>query len=153
MAVIVLSSNCSRQAIIALLACIFEITELCAYLVCVFVCVLCVRVRDQKFIISCFGRHVKPLVPPTFAAVYTHHPHWARVLGYRLFSLCVIHKESLCPSSGDINRLMMMMMMTHTYIPSTLYPRRCSRGILDNPPRHVLLKLLSYEEYCRRNKW
>jgi hypothetical protein len=24
-----------------------------------------------------------------------------------LFSLCVIHKEGLCPSSGDINRLMM----------------------------------------------
>jgi hypothetical protein len=35
--------------------------------------------------------------------------HWARVGGYGLFSLCVIHKEDLCPSSGDINRLMMMM--------------------------------------------
>jgi hypothetical protein len=23
--------------------------------------------------------------------------------------MCVIHKEGLCPSSGDINRLMMMM--------------------------------------------
>jgi hypothetical protein len=30
------------------------------------------------------------------------------VVGYGLFSLCVIHKEDLCPSSGDINRLMMM---------------------------------------------
>jgi hypothetical protein len=29
------------------------------------------------------------------------------VVGYGLFSLCVIHKEGLCPSSGDINRLMM----------------------------------------------
>jgi hypothetical protein len=39
------------------------------------------------------------------------NPHWARVVGYYncLFSLCVIHKEGLCPSSGDINRLMMMM--------------------------------------------
>jgi hypothetical protein len=27
------------------------------------------------------------------------------------FSLCIIHKEGLCPSSGGINRLMMMMMM------------------------------------------
>jgi hypothetical protein len=34
--------------------------------------------------------------------------HWARVVGYGSFSLCVIHKEGLCPSSGGINRLMMM---------------------------------------------
>jgi hypothetical protein len=34
--------------------------------------------------------------------------HWARVVGYGPFSLWVIHKEGLCPSSGDINRLMMM---------------------------------------------
>jgi hypothetical protein len=33
--------------------------------------------------------------------------HWARVVDYGPFSLCVIHKEGLCPSSGDINRLMM----------------------------------------------
>jgi hypothetical protein len=30
------------------------------------------------------------------------------VVGYGPFSLCVIHKEGLCPSSKDINRLMMM---------------------------------------------
>jgi hypothetical protein len=35
------------------------------------------------------------------------NPRWARVVGYRPFSLCVIHKEGLCSSSGDINRLMM----------------------------------------------
>jgi hypothetical protein len=34
--------------------------------------------------------------------------HWARVVGYGPFSLCVIHKEGLCSSSGDFNRLMMM---------------------------------------------
>jgi hypothetical protein len=28
--------------------------------------------------------------------------------GYGPFSLCVIHKEGLCPSSGDINRLIMI---------------------------------------------
>jgi hypothetical protein len=28
--------------------------------------------------------------------------------GYGPFSLCVIHKEGLYPSSGNINRLMMM---------------------------------------------
>jgi hypothetical protein len=36
---------------------------------------------------------------------------WAYVVGYGPFSLCVIHKEGLCPSSGDINGLMMIMMM------------------------------------------
>jgi hypothetical protein len=30
------------------------------------------------------------------------------VVGYGPFSLSVIHKEGLCPSSGDINRLMLM---------------------------------------------
>jgi hypothetical protein len=36
--------------------------------------------------------------------------HWARVVDYGQFSLCVIYKEGLCPGSGGINRLMMMMM-------------------------------------------
>jgi hypothetical protein len=53
----------------------------------------------------CFGRHVKPLVPAAFAVVSTHQS--ARVVGYGPFSLWVLHKEGLCPSSGDINRLMM----------------------------------------------
>jgi hypothetical protein len=35
------------------------------------------------------------------------NPHWAHVVGCG--PLCVIHKEGLCPSSGDINELMMMM--------------------------------------------
>jgi hypothetical protein len=29
-------------------------------------------------------------------------------MGYSPFFLCVIHKEGLCPSRGDINRLMMI---------------------------------------------
>jgi hypothetical protein len=29
-------------------------------------------------------------------------------MGYGPFSLCIIHKESLCPTSGGINRLIMM---------------------------------------------
>jgi hypothetical protein len=36
------------------------------------------------------------------------NPQWARVVGYRPFSLWVIHKKGLCPSSGDVNRLMMI---------------------------------------------
>jgi hypothetical protein len=57
--------------------------------------------------LPCFGRHVNPLVLGAFAVVSTHS-HLARVVDYGPFSLCVIHKEA-CPSSGDINRLMMMM--------------------------------------------
>jgi hypothetical protein len=34
--------------------------------------------------------------------------HGARAVSYGPFFLCVIHKEGLCPSSGDINRLMMI---------------------------------------------
>jgi hypothetical protein len=37
--------------------------------------------------------------------------HWARVVSYGPFNLCVIHKEGLCPSSGDI--IMLMMMITN----------------------------------------
>jgi hypothetical protein len=36
------------------------------------------------------------------------NPHWACAVCYGPFSLWVIHKEGLCPGSGDINRLMMM---------------------------------------------
>jgi hypothetical protein len=39
------------------------------------------------------------------------NPHWGRVVGYGPFSLCVIHKEGLCPSSGGINMLIMMRFM------------------------------------------
>jgi hypothetical protein len=44
--------------------------------------------------------HIRSLAPT--------NSHGARVVGYGPFSLCVIHKEGLCPSSGDISRLMMM---------------------------------------------
>jgi hypothetical protein len=37
------------------------------------------------------------------------NPHWVCVVGYGPFFLFVIHKEGLCSSSGDINRLIMMM--------------------------------------------
>jgi hypothetical protein len=46
---------------------------------------------------------------------YVHtNPHWARVVGYGPLSLCVIHKEALCLSSGDINRLMMISNVENT---------------------------------------
>jgi hypothetical protein len=43
------------------------------------------------------------------------NPHCARVVGYGLFSLCVIHMEDLCPSSGDINKLMMLIDKSAAY--------------------------------------
>jgi hypothetical protein len=48
-----------------------------------------------------FRLHLESIAPT--------NTHWARVVGYGLFSLCVIYTEGLCPSSGDINWLMMMM--------------------------------------------
>jgi hypothetical protein len=61
--------------------------------------------RASEGTLSCWPQlHLLSLTPT--------NPHWARVVGYGPFSLCVIHKEGLCPSSGDINRLMMMMMIT-----------------------------------------
>jgi hypothetical protein len=62
------------------------------------------RMGDQKFIIS-------SSVLAAFTVVRTH-PHWTRVVVYCTFSLCVIHKEALCSSSGDINRLMMKLLCT-----------------------------------------
>jgi hypothetical protein len=40
----------------------------------------------------------------------------------------------------------------HTYISLTLYPRS-GRGISDILDTHVLPKLVSYEEHCRRDRW
>jgi hypothetical protein len=56
-------------------------------------------------LLQSFGRHVKPLVLSPFAVFRPYQP----ALGLRggSFSLCVIHKEGLCPSSGDINKPMM----------------------------------------------
>jgi hypothetical protein len=77
-----------------------------------------------------FGRHTKPLVPVAFAVVSTHQPALAPV-GYGPFSLCVIHKEGLCPSSGNINRLMMMICpvaaVGHSVTDTAHYHREPSR--------------------------
>jgi hypothetical protein len=51
--------------------------------------------RTSEGTLSCWSwLHLQTLEPT--------NPHWARVVGYNPFSLCVIHKEGLCPSSGDI---------------------------------------------------
>jgi hypothetical protein len=67
------------------------------------------RMGDQKISRAppCFGRHVKP-VPAVFAVVSTYHSALSPCGGLRPV---LLHKEGLCPSIGDINRLMMMMNM------------------------------------------
>jgi hypothetical protein len=69
----------------------------------------------------CSRLHLQSLAPT--------NSYWARVVGYSPFSLYVNHKEGLCPSSGDINTLMM------TYHSRFIDPRRDSRGISDIPQR------------------
>jgi hypothetical protein len=59
--------------------------------------------------LPCLGRHVKLLVPADLQSLVPTNPQWARVVGYDPFSLSVIHTEGQCPSSGNINRLLMMM--------------------------------------------
>jgi hypothetical protein len=56
---------------------------------------------SEGFLSRWFQLHLQLLAPT--------NPHWARVVDYGPFFLCVIHKEGLSPSSGDIDRLMMMM--------------------------------------------
>jgi hypothetical protein len=61
------------------------------------------RMGDQIFLSrapSCFGRHVKALVPAAFAVVSTQQSAWW-VMARSLYGLC--------PSSGGINRLMMIL--------------------------------------------
>jgi hypothetical protein len=67
-----------------------------------------------------FGRHGKPLVPAALQSLAHTNPHWARVVGYGPFSLfpCVIHKEGLFVSSGDINRLMMILLSVNSNLDS-----------------------------------
>jgi hypothetical protein len=60
--------------------------------------------RDSEGTLSRWFRlHLQSLAPT--------NPHWTRVVGFIPFSLCVIDKEGLSLSSGDINGLMMMTMM------------------------------------------
>jgi hypothetical protein len=44
----------------------------------------------------------------TIHFILSTNPYWARVVGCGPFSLWIILKEGLWPSSGDIKRLMMM---------------------------------------------
>jgi hypothetical protein len=52
--------------------------------------------------LSYFARHVKLSVPATIAVVKTNNPHWVRVVGYDLFSLCVIKRWGCDPVMGAL---------------------------------------------------
>jgi hypothetical protein len=71
------------------------------------------RIRSQHTNRAAFGdRHTLVYRLYYYLHIHTHliqiqnhifdhqltNPHWARVDGYGPFSLCVIHKEGLCPS-------------------------------------------------------
>jgi hypothetical protein len=71
---------------------------------------------DQKFIISS-RRYAKKLVSAAFAVIRTHQPALGPRGGLWLVLLMCTHKEGLCPSSGNINRLLMMMMINRYKYP------------------------------------
>jgi hypothetical protein len=52
-------------------------------------------------------------------------PHWARVVSSGPFSLCVIHKEGLGLSSGDISGLISGMGLSDYSSSSYPYPTEC----------------------------
>jgi hypothetical protein len=43
----------------------------------------------------CFGMHIKPLSRLNLQSLAPTNPHWAGVVGYGPFSLCVMHKEGM----------------------------------------------------------
>jgi hypothetical protein len=65
-----------------------------------------VEVEQRWSVIGWVTKNLLSRTPPCFGT--PTNTHCARVVGYGPFSLCVIHKEGLCPSSRDINRMMMM---------------------------------------------
>jgi hypothetical protein len=50
---------------------------------------------------DCSRLHLQSLAPTNL--------HLARMVGYGPFFLCVIHKEGMCPSSGDLDFNWLMM--------------------------------------------
>jgi hypothetical protein len=69
--------------------------------------------RVSESTLSCWSRlHLLSLAPTNTS--------WVRVVDYGPFSLCVIRREGLWSSSGDINRLIMMMISLYVS-----YSRQC----------------------------
>jgi hypothetical protein len=90
--------------------------------------------------VPCFGRTLSRWSPLHLQLLAPTNPHWTRMV-VRLFSLCVIHKEDLCPSNGDINRLMMM--SKHPSQRTGTIERLChfsQRSTHTEPPFYIILK-------------
>jgi hypothetical protein len=71
------------------------------------------------------------------------------VVGYSTFSLWVIHKEVLRPSSGDINRLMMMMIRFKILSPQDIEEGLILMmgGILTTTQANYFKSLMKWEQY------
>jgi hypothetical protein len=66
------------------------------------------------------------------------NPHWARVVGYGPFSLCVIHKEGLCHSSGDIYKRLMMIRTAETQAKIKCHIIQSSKLLRDENRYHLV---------------
>jgi hypothetical protein len=82
------------------------------------------------------------------------NPHWAQVVGYSPFSLWLIHKEGLCPSSWDINRLMMIIIKKHSVsvsyvsiILSVVLPTRTKPGWVASKIKMIYCNLYYNHNY------
>jgi hypothetical protein len=88
-----------------------------------------------KNLLSRAGLHLQSLAPT--------NPHWACVVGYGPFSLCVIYKEGLCSSSGGINGLTMKLWGYPTDgIPLAFYDSHERKRQLFDVPRNILSKII-----------
>jgi hypothetical protein len=65
---------------------------------------MCVQIQNYFR----FSLQISKVIDTNYYMVNPTNAHWARVVDYGQFSLCVIHKEGLCPSSAGINGLMMI---------------------------------------------
>jgi hypothetical protein len=93
----------------------------------------------SAILLFCPGHHTRLILRNIlYIWIITTNPHWARMVGYGSFSLCVIYKEGLCPSSGDINRLMMMISLLW-YPRYIILDHRCDSMVV-LPPHAVLLR-------------
>jgi hypothetical protein len=81
-------------------------------------------IHHQPIIVSTSGAQLICWFRLHLQSLAHTNPHWARVVCYSPFLLCVIHKEGLCPSSGGIKKQVMMMIV----LLSSMVVRQLSDG-------------------------
>jgi hypothetical protein len=92
----------------------------------------------------------KPLVLAAYVVVRTHQ---SAISGYDTFPLCVIHKEGLCPSSGDINRLIMIYVGTFVDKNKTKTIYQMERVNFDKNKYIVLYKSMKFKFFIQNDQW